>query len=155
MAIELSYGFMSNALGLVSHGFHLGFDCIMLTLSLMAMSLSKKKPTHRFSYGFDRFEVFAAFTNGCILLFISTFLAFESLHRISQYIFLLISASTTISASSKGIGVNSVKLGSYPKIAFCGVLLNILEILFLKAYVTRSLGWAGFSFTHLYLPNKF
>jgi len=82
--IEGVYGTWANSLGLLSDAFHTAFDCVGLLISLTAMVLSKHEPTLSFSYGYDRFEVLAAFANGIFLFCVSIFLFIESFERLLE-----------------------------------------------------------------------
>lgn len=89
--------------GLISAGFHTGFDCCAMGTSLYAMVIARRKAKDSvFSYGvsarcfccsasrslvrvgvqYDRFEVLAGFTNSLFLIFVATFLVIESFHRL-------------------------------------------------------------------------
>lgn len=55
----------------MNDGFHLLFNCAALSITLFAMVLARRGPTFDFTYGFERHEVVAAFTNSMFLLFVS------------------------------------------------------------------------------------
>jgi len=82
--VEGVYGTWANSLGLLSDAFHSAFDCVGLLISLAAIVLSKHEPTLSFSYGYDRFEVLAAFANGIFLFCVSIFLFIESFERLLE-----------------------------------------------------------------------
>jgi len=82
--LQIIFGSLARSLGLISAAFHSTFDCISLIISLAAMILAKHKPTRRFSYGYDRFEVLSSFSNGIFLLFVSLFLIFGSIERLVE-----------------------------------------------------------------------
>ena len=46
------------------------FNCVALSITLLAMVLSRKGPTFGYTYGYDRHEVVAAFSNSMFLLFV-------------------------------------------------------------------------------------
>eukprot|EP01117_Protostelium_nocturnum_P012407 TRINITY_DN4580_c0_g1_i1.p1 TRINITY_DN4580_c0_g1~~TRINITY_DN4580_c0_g1_i1.p1 ORF type:complete len:347 (+),score=68.82 TRINITY_DN4580_c0_g1_i1:74-1114(+) len=105
--IQISYGTYVGSLGLVSAAFHAVFDCISLVISLVAMVLSKQRPTPKFSFGYDRFEILSSFSNGVFLLFVSLFLLFESIERISEPEEMHIAESTTVLlVSCLGLAIN-------------------------------------------------
>lgn len=56
--------------GLINDGFHMMFNCIALSITLVAMVLARKGPTFGYTYGYDRHEVVAAFSNSMFLLFV-------------------------------------------------------------------------------------
>ena len=80
MSLQFLWGIYSGNLGIVSSSFHTGFDVLALCCSLVAMLLAKYPPAHPFSYGLDRTEVTAAFTNTIFLFFVATFQIIETFH---------------------------------------------------------------------------
>jgi zinc transporter 5/7 len=75
--VELSYGALSNSLGLISDGVHMLFDCSALVMGLFAAVVSQWKPTRIYSYGFGRVEILSGFINGLFLVVISIFVFIE------------------------------------------------------------------------------
>ena len=83
MFVEFGFGFASNSLGLISDGFHMGFNSFGLVISLLAMQFSRKSPTLNYSYGYDRHEVLAAFSNAIFLTFV--LISFELKYAFTQF----------------------------------------------------------------------
>eukprot|EP00898_Chlorokybus_atmophyticus_P003262 jgi/Chlat1/3937/Chrsp26S04031 len=81
---ELAYGLISGRIALVSDAFHLCFGCCVLAGSLWAMQLAKLPADDTYSYGYDRMEVLAAFTNTLFLLFLAFSVCVEALHSIIE-----------------------------------------------------------------------
>ena len=79
--VELSYGFWTNSLGLISDGFHMFFDCAGLVAGLVASVITKKRANDRFSYGYVRAEVIAGFVNGLSLLVVAMHIMSEAVER--------------------------------------------------------------------------
>nr|XP_043622962.1 metal tolerance protein C2 [Erigeron canadensis] len=105
---ELLIGLFSGQAGLVSDAFHLTFGCGLLTFSLFAMVVSRRKPDRVYTYGYKRIEVLAAFTNSLFLLFMSFSLAVEALHAFVQdesehKHYLVVSAVTNLCVNLIGI----------------------------------------------------
>ncbi|KAJ4806196.1 zinc transporter-like protein [Rhynchospora pubera] len=106
--IELLLGLFTGRVGLVSDAFHLTFGCGILTFSLFAMGISRKKPDETYTYGYKRLEVLAAFTNALFLLFLSFSLAVEALHAFMQdesehKHYLIVSAVTNLLVNLLGV----------------------------------------------------
>lgn len=80
MSVQFGWGLYQDNLGLVSSSFHTGFDVIALGCSLLAMLNAKYPAKHPYSYGFDRQEIVAAFTNAIFLFFVATFMIIETFH---------------------------------------------------------------------------
>jgi len=83
-SMQILYGTVAGSLGLISAAFHSVFDCLSLIISLVAMVCSKQRPSGEFSYGYDRFQILSSFSNGVFLIFVSLFLLFESIERLSE-----------------------------------------------------------------------
>lgn len=67
---ELIIGLFTGRIGLVSDAFHLTFGCGLLTFSLFAMAVSRKRPDGIYTYGYKRLEVLSAFTNATAVSFV-------------------------------------------------------------------------------------
>ncbi|MCE5090481.1 cation transporter [Staphylococcus devriesei] len=80
--VEFVGGFVSNSLALLSDSFHMLSDVLALGLSMLAIYFASRKPTARFTYGYLRFEVLAAFLNGLALSVISIGIFYEAIIRI-------------------------------------------------------------------------
>ncbi|XP_078161989.1 cation efflux family protein isoform X2 [Carex rostrata] len=106
--IELLIGLFTGRVGLVSDAFHLTFGCGILTFSLFAMGVSRRKPDETYTYGYKRLEVLSAFTNSLFLLFLSFSLAVEALHAFMQdesehKHYLIVSAVTNLLVNLLGV----------------------------------------------------
>jgi zinc transporter 5/7 len=69
--LELLIGLFTGRVGLVSDAFHLTFGCGVLSFSLFAMAVARKKPDDVYTYGYKRVEVLSAFTNAAAISFVS------------------------------------------------------------------------------------
>lgn len=79
--IEFTGGILSNSLALLSDSFHMLSDVLALGLSMLAIYFASRKPTARFTYGYLRFEILAAFLNGLALSVISIGIFYEAIIR--------------------------------------------------------------------------
>src|SRR5574344_1221224 len=66
--IEASYGFFSNSMALVADAGHNLSDVLALVFSWVAVILSQRKPTLKFTYGFRRSTILIALLNTVLLL---------------------------------------------------------------------------------------
>ena len=80
--IEFVGGLVSNSLALLSDSFHMLSDVLALGLSMLAIYFASKKPTARYTFGYLRFEILAAFLNGLALIVISIWILYEAIVRI-------------------------------------------------------------------------
>ncbi|MEQ6961451.1 cation diffusion facilitator family transporter [Staphylococcus arlettae] len=79
--VEFVGGVLSNSLALLSDSFHMLSDVIALSLSMIAIYFAAKKPTSRFTFGYLRLEILAAFLNGLALMIISLWILYEAVKR--------------------------------------------------------------------------
>lgn len=80
--IELFGGIFSGSLALISDSFHMFSDVVALLFSMIAVFYSAKKPNKKFTYGYLRIEIIAAFLNGFALMVISIGIIIEAVNRL-------------------------------------------------------------------------
>ena len=68
--LELLYGWKSGSLVLTTGAAHGSFHVFSLCSSLMIMLFARASPTLEYTYGYDRFEVLAAFSNTLLAVFV-------------------------------------------------------------------------------------
>jgi len=84
LIIEVIGGLVSNSLALLADAGHMLADVCALALALFVAHLALKPPTPRRTYGLLRAEVFGAFLNGTVLVFIVGVIFWEAIRRIGQ-----------------------------------------------------------------------
>jgi len=84
IALEAFYGFFSNSMALVADAGHNFSDVLALVFSWIAVILSQRKPTLRFTYGFRRSTILIALLNTIILLVAVAFIVLETIERLSK-----------------------------------------------------------------------
>ena len=84
MFVELVAGIMTNALVLIADAGHMFLDATALGLAWWASRISERGSDHKLSYGYHRFQVLAAFTNGLTLVALVIWIAFEATTRIAS-----------------------------------------------------------------------
>ena len=82
--LEYIWRTSSNSLALLGDSFHMFSDVIALGFSLIALLFSSKKPNKKYTFGFVRLEVLAAFINGLMLVGISIYFNFRRFYEILQ-----------------------------------------------------------------------
>ncbi|MEO8206613.1 MAG: cation diffusion facilitator family transporter [Chthoniobacterales bacterium] len=80
--IEAFIGFFSNSMALLADAGHNFCDVIGLTLAWVALLVSAWNGGKRFTYGFKRSSILAAFINGALLLVSCVWLVWESMNRL-------------------------------------------------------------------------
>ena len=79
---ELTGGYLSGSLALISDASHMFVDNISLLFSLVAVYISARPVTDRHTFGFKRIEILAALANGVLLLFVCGTIAYEGAQRL-------------------------------------------------------------------------
>ena len=82
MIVEVIGGIISGSLALLADAGHMLTDTMALALAAMAFHVSKRPPDGRLTYGYQRFQILAAFVNGLSLLAIVGWILFEAVSRV-------------------------------------------------------------------------
>lgn len=77
-------GFISGSLSLLSDALHNFSDVLSLILSLVAHKLAKRKASEKYTFGYKRAEILAAFINAATLVIVALFLIYEAVERFSK-----------------------------------------------------------------------
>ncbi len=82
LLVEVVGGFLSDSLALLADAGHMLTDVAALGLGLFAFWLSGRPASAGRTFGWRRFEIFAAFVNGVALWIIAAVIAYEALLRL-------------------------------------------------------------------------
>ena len=82
MLVEVVGGILSGSLALLADAGHMLTDTMALALSAIAFRMSSRPADEKRSYGYQRFQILAAFVNGLSLLVIVGWILFEAVQRI-------------------------------------------------------------------------
>lgn len=82
MFAEIIGGLISGSLALLADAAHMLTDAGSLLLAFVGYELARKPADIRRTFGFSRFKVLAAFTNGILLLLLAVWIVWEAIHRI-------------------------------------------------------------------------
>ncbi|MEP7252941.1 MAG: cation diffusion facilitator family transporter [Ginsengibacter sp.] len=104
--VEVVAGIMNNSMSLLTDAGHNLSDVASLVLSLLAFRLAKKSSTKKFTYGFKKTTVLAAFLNAVLLLIAIGILGFESIRRLIHPA--SVSGETIAWVAGAGIVVNAI-----------------------------------------------
>jgi len=102
--VEVIYGFSANSMALVSDAGHNLSDVLALIFSWIAVILSQRKPTLKFTYGFRRSTILVAILNTLLLLIAVGLIARETISRMGDP--RDINSGSVILIASLGIAVN-------------------------------------------------
>ena len=81
MVVEIAGGIISGSLALLADAGHMLTDTMALALAAMAFHVSKRPPDGKLTFGYQRFQILAAFVNGISLLAIVGWILFEAVQR--------------------------------------------------------------------------
>ena len=81
MVVEVIGGIISGSLALLADAGHMLTDTMALALAAVAFQVSKKPADTKRSYGYQRFQILAAFVNGLSLLLIVGWILYEAIDR--------------------------------------------------------------------------
>lgn len=81
MIVEVVGGILSGSLALLADAGHMLTDTMALALAAVAFRVSKRPADARLTYGYQRFQILAAFVNGLSLLFIVGWILYEAFSR--------------------------------------------------------------------------
>jgi cobalt-zinc-cadmium efflux system protein len=82
MVVELVGGWLSGSLALLADAGHMLADGAALAVALFAAWIAQRPATAQRSFGFMRFEVFAALVNGAVLIVIAIGIGIEAWRRL-------------------------------------------------------------------------
>jgi cobalt-zinc-cadmium efflux system protein len=102
--VEGVAGYLSNSMALMADAGHNLSDVLTLLFSWIAINLSQKEPTLKFTYGFRRSTILAALLNTILLIVAIGFILYETIARFNQT--LEINSGSMIIIASVGIIVN-------------------------------------------------
>ncbi len=81
VAIELSAGFITNSVGLISDAGHNLSDVAGLIIALFAFKLAKVHTNKRYTYGYKKSTILASLINAAVLLVTVFFIILESINK--------------------------------------------------------------------------
>lgn len=102
--IEATYGYISNSMALIADAGHNLSDVLALVFSWIAVILSSRKPTLKFTYGFRRSTILIALLNTILLLVAVAFIVWETIEKLNKPA--PINANSVIIVAAIGIVVN-------------------------------------------------
>ncbi len=79
--MEFAGGILSNSLALLSDSAHVFMDVVALLLSYGAIRISARPSNSSMTFGYHRFEIFAALINGITIILIAFFIFYEAYWR--------------------------------------------------------------------------
>jgi len=81
MVVEVVGGIISGSLALLADAGHMLTDTMALALAAMAFQVCKRPPDGKLTFGYQRFQILAAFVNGLSLLAVVGWILYEAIRR--------------------------------------------------------------------------
>ena len=106
VAIEGTFGFLSNSVALIADAGHNLGDALGLICAWIAIFLARRPPGGNFTYGLGRSSVLAALANAVLLLLACGAIAWEALGRIAAPP--AVAGATVAGVAAAGIVLNGV-----------------------------------------------
>ncbi len=104
MIVEVIGGILSGSLALLADAGHMLTDTMALALAAAAFHVSKRPPDARLTYGYQRFQILAAFVNGLSLLLVVGWILFEAFDRLLAPVAVM--GPTMLLVATAGLVVN-------------------------------------------------
>jgi cobalt-zinc-cadmium efflux system protein len=104
MLAEAVGGIMAGSLALLADAGHMLADAASLALAWAAFRIARRPSDWQRTYGFHRFQVIAAYTNGITLIFIAAAVLWEAFHRFREPVPVL--GGPMLAIASVGLIVN-------------------------------------------------
>lgn len=106
MVVEVIGGILSGSLALLADAGHMLTDTMALALAAVAFQISKRPADVKRSYGYQRFQILAAFVNGLSLILIVAWILYEAVERLRSPVAVL--GETMLMVAALGFLVNLV-----------------------------------------------
>ena len=106
VAIEGTFGILSNSVALIADAGHNLGDVLGLLCAWTAIRLSRRPPGGRFTYGLGRSSVLAALSNAVLLLVACGAIAWEAIGRLGSPH--SVAGATVMGVAAVGIGLNGI-----------------------------------------------
>jgi cobalt-zinc-cadmium efflux system protein len=110
LVVEIAGGIASGSLALLADATHLFADVAALTLAYGAMAVADFVPTKKYSFGFHRAEILAAFVNAELLLLATAVLFYTAYQRLLDPPPIATGLMTIVAVAGFGANVASVAL---------------------------------------------
>lgn len=109
MIVEVIGGIISGSLALLADAGHMLTDTMALALAAMAFQVCKRPPDGKLTFGYQRFQILAAFVNGLSLLLVVGWILFEAVSRFFEPKEIL--GETMLVVAVAGLIVNLISFG--------------------------------------------
>jgi cobalt-zinc-cadmium efflux system protein len=106
MVLEAGGGWYTGSLALLADAGHMLTDTASLILAWLAFRIARRPADWQRTYGFDRFQVLAAFVNGLALFIVAGWVIYEAIDRVTSPAPIL--AGPMLAIAAAGLAANIV-----------------------------------------------
>ena len=104
MVAEAVGGLLTGSLALLADAAHMLTDSVALVPAWLAFHISERPATHRLTFGFERIQTVAAYTNGLTIILLAIWIAVEAVGRLMAPSSVL--AGPMLAVAVAGLAVN-------------------------------------------------
>ncbi len=125
--LEVAGGLIANSLALLSDAAHVFMDVVALVLAYGAIKISARPSNRNVTFGYHRFEIFAALINGVTIIGIAFFIFYEAYGRVLEPP--LVKGFEVLIIATIGIIINTwvaLKLHGHHDLNIKGAYLHVL-----------------------------
>ncbi len=125
--MEFLGGIISNSLALLSDSIHVFMDVVALLLAYGAIRISARPSSRSVTFGYHRFEIFAALINGITIVVVSLFIFYEAYDRVLNPP--PVKGVQVVLIATVGLAVNAwaaLKLHGHHELNIKGAYLHVL-----------------------------
>jgi cobalt-zinc-cadmium efflux system protein len=105
--VEFGFGFFSNSVSLIADAAHNLSDVLGLVISWVAILVSRRQPSSRYTYGWRKSSILATFLNAIFLLVTTGGIVWEAIQRLLQPSS-KVEGGVIIAVAAIGIVINTV-----------------------------------------------
>jgi cobalt-zinc-cadmium efflux system protein len=84
LLLEVAGGLWSGSLALLADAGHVLTDLLAMLMAYTALVLASRPPDTRRTFGYHRFEILSALTNGLLLMFMAAVIIWEAIQRLRE-----------------------------------------------------------------------
>jgi cobalt-zinc-cadmium efflux system protein len=129
MIVEAVGGLLTGSLALLADAAHMLSDSVALVMAYLAFRISERPATRRLTYGIDRIQIVAAYTNGLTIVLLALWIIVEAVGRIRAPAPIL--AGPMLAVAVAGLAVNVAAFlvlhgGDRASLNLRGALIHVL-----------------------------
>ncbi|HEX2256661.1 MAG TPA: cation diffusion facilitator family transporter, partial [Afifellaceae bacterium] len=152
MVAEAVGGLLTGSLALLADAAHMLTDSVALALAWLAFHISERPATQRLTFGFDRIQAVAAYTNGLTIILLAIWIVVEAIVRLRTPAPVL--AGPMLAVAVAGLAVNVAAFlvlhgGDRASLNLRGALIHVLGDLLgsiaaiAAALIILATGWTS------------